>query len=326
MKSRSALALFVLLLPFGWMGCRPAEDAPADAAAAADTTAAADDLAVARAALEAWDPAFLTANADTIAALYTEDAARLNADTPVSLGRAAIREGFVREFASQTPTTSVNTIAEVVVAGDWAWARGPFTYSGTYANTSETVEDKGKWLSVRRRTSEGWPTLVDAWNSDNPYTGEAPPPLGALVLPPAEERIDGPPADVEALRAMVTAWETATLAGDADGHAARYAADAVRMNDRGTTNVGVDAIRASYAADPGGYQAAKATVDAIEVDGDWAWARGHFGASWTTPEGQTGHTVGKWLNVLQRTPEGWKVKAEIWNLDQPAQPAPAPVA
>ncbi|HVS13228.1 MAG TPA: SgcJ/EcaC family oxidoreductase [Thermoanaerobaculia bacterium] len=325
-----ALAGLVLIT---LVGCAPAEEATDEATEEATEEAtdaapsayagsdAGGDEAAARALAESWDATWLLADADAMAALFTEDAVRLPADGPIQQGREAIRAEVAETFTEVTPVTSANPVSALQVAGDWAWTYGTFTGSDRVAGSDEVVEESGRWLSILSRTPEGWRYRVDSWNYDTPYEGEAEP-LSSHALQSADGRRVGPTTDVEAIEALVQSWETATVAGDVDAHLSRYAADAVRINDRGPLDVGADAIRATYEATEGTTQEADATIDAIEVGDDWAWAHGHWGIAFTGPDGATGHDTGKWITVLQRTADGWKVKAELWNRNQPL-PAPA---
>ena len=58
-------------------------------------------------------------------------------------------------------------------------------------------------------------------------------------------------------------------------------------------------------------------ADDSEVGGDWAWRSGSF--SGQDPSGAT--FTGKYIEVWQRTADGWKLHRDIWNGDAEAAPA-----
>lgn len=315
---RTALSI-VLLLAGAALGCAPPgeEDAPE---AATDTPAEpGDDEAAVRALAEAWDPTFMMEDADAMAALFTEDAVRLPANEPIIAGREAIRADFVEVFDGTSYETS-NPVEAIGVADDWAWVYGTFEDVETDEESGETSEDAGKWLSILRRTDEGWKYEVDMWNRNAPLPAEAIEEISGAELPPAEAVTEGPAEEVEAVRAVLDSWAAAQDAGDVDALVAPYAEDAVVLNEDGPEIVGREAIRADLEAEAASLEASDsvATYDVIEVDGDWAWARGHFETTVTPESGETLTLVGKWLNILRRTDDGWKIEVAIWNRNAPA--------
>ncbi len=57
----------------------------------------------------------------------------------------------------------------------------------------------------------------------------------------------------------------------------------------------------------------------IEVEGDWAYSWDTWTDSATNKEtGEVRDEVGKWINVLRSTPDGWKIYIDLWNRDAPA--------
>lgn len=304
-----ALALFA-----GVIACAPAGEAPP-----AETAPPVDDEAGVRALCDSWDPTYMSGDADAMTALFVADAVRLPADAPLIRGTDAIRAAFAEDFEGSTYETSNPTDA-VGVAGDWAYAYGSWTDKQTSEESGETTEDSGKWLSILRRTDGGWKYAIDMWNRNAPRSSDETEATAAVELPPAEGLTDGPAEDVAAVRATADSWAAAQDAGDVDALVAPYAEDAVSMGEDAPTVTGRDAIRAALESETATTDASDsaATVDAVEVDGDWAWARGHFTTTATPAEGGTAQTVvGKWLNVLERTDDGWKIKVAMWNRDAP---------
>ena len=324
MRQGALLSLTVILVAGGLAACaEPATDQSAAATPEARTTAA-DDPSEAREFSEMWDSVMKHGDADAMAAMFTEDAVRLAMDQPLVTGRDAIRQEFVTMFDGATWEPS-NPVDEIVVTGDWGWARGTFDDVRTDAESGETSRVTGKWMTILSKTADGWKYALDAGNENAPgATGPSP---EAVDLPPSEGKTSGDPADVEAIRQLINVWEGATENADQrDSFVQSFATDGVRMNDDAPTDIGHDAIRERWIGGfvEGAEEDAELTLDVIEVVGDWAWVRGHWGTTNTPPEGSVVRFVGKYANVLERTADGWKIKVSIWNYDSP--PAPLPEA
>jgi ketosteroid isomerase-like protein len=58
-------------------------------------------------------------------------------------------------------------------------------------------------------------------------------------------------------------------------------------------------------------------ADAGEVGGDWAWRSGTFSGQ----DANGAPFTGKYVEVWQRTADGWKIHRDIWNADAEAAPA-----
>ncbi|RMF56304.1 MAG: DUF4440 domain-containing protein [Bacteroidetes bacterium] len=154
--------LLVLLVAGGLMGCQRAQPETPPPAAPVEV-----DLTAARAAIDEVDRAYGEAmragDAETIVALHAGDAVVLPPDAPVLRGKAAIAQAFREYYAEPLPVTL--QLQEVVVAssGDLAYVIG----------ASNGADGNGKYLTVLRRTADGWVIVADAWNNDQPTpTGE----------------------------------------------------------------------------------------------------------------------------------------------------------
>lgn len=146
-KARTALASVLLAL---LSACR-SEPAPISAAD--------------REAIEQVSQRFIThllaGQADSISALYTEDAVMMPPNAPSLHGREAIR-AFVAAFPSVTEATLTNDT--IVGFGDRAYVRGHFVMR---FNLPGAPVDSGKFLEIRRRAADGtWLLEVDSFNSD----------------------------------------------------------------------------------------------------------------------------------------------------------------
>ncbi len=120
------------------------------------------DLATIRAAGDEFEEAGANNDWAAVTALYTEDAVLMPPNATSVTGHAAIEEVF-----GQFPTlTSFElTIDDIQGSGDVAIVRG--SYALTMDIEGQMIEDRGKYLEVRRKQADGsWPIAIDAWNSD----------------------------------------------------------------------------------------------------------------------------------------------------------------
>jgi uncharacterized protein (TIGR02246 family) len=133
---------------------------------------------------------------------------------------------------------------------------------------------------------------------------------------------------MEAYRTMIKRWDAAFKAHDADGLAALYTDDAVRMVPDQPAWVGKEAIRAGFAAgfESEGFEQYTIEVENmaedVVVSGEWATFRGIGTETWSPKGGgEPIHTTAKYMSLNQRQPDGsWKIVWDIWNPDEP-QPA-----
>jgi ketosteroid isomerase-like protein len=60
------------------------------------------------------------------------------------------------------------------------------------------------------------------------------------------------------------------------------------------------------------------TPQVVAGEGDLAYARGAFTLDVAPPDAEPVHTVGKWLAIYERQPDGsWLCVSDIWNSDLP---------
>ena len=309
MKKTLVCVLSTSLILFA---CGQAEEA--QEAAPPPTEPVVDEAAVVRAVAESWDPIANAEDLDGMMALFTADSVRLNAGEPAVVGAEAIRADFAAGWADSDSVGS-NPVDEVQVAGSWAFARGTFLDRTTSADTGEVTEDRGKWVSIFRKTADGWKYHLDSWNRDAPASGgDAGEPADRGELPPAFTTSS---SAEEAVVAAGAAWDAANNAADVDGLLALYTADAIRMSDDQPVIQGAEALRRDFEAffsaqTPNG----AGVTRGVEVEGDWAYAWG----TWTDrptvkATGEVSEDAGKWLNVLRASPDGWKLYIDLWNRD-----------
>ena len=158
------------LLSFGLIGaaCAPAPEQPDPAAEAAIRAA---DRAALEAIAREYEAAFSAGDADALVALHADDAIRMPPNAPLVMGQEAIRAAYQTTF-EQFAAKITLSLEEVEVAGDWAFVRGTSPVTATPKAGGEPLQDEGKYLSIRKRQSDGsWKIFRSIWNSNNPPPG-----------------------------------------------------------------------------------------------------------------------------------------------------------
>ncbi len=135
---------------------------------AACTQQPAPDTGADAAAIRAWVDQFVVAwnEADdaTLGPMIAEDAVLMQPDGPPLQGRAAIlatmAEGYDIAMIQQSATTD-----EVVVIGDYAYARGTWNLNPTPAAGPDVQPANGKWSTLFERGAGGaWQVSRWMWN------------------------------------------------------------------------------------------------------------------------------------------------------------------
>src|SRR5919198_6407063 len=122
-------------------------------------SARAMDIESVKAAIQAvnqqWETNFKNRDAAGLAALFTENGVRMPQGGPTTIGWPAHEAAYRQEFADvwQTQCDAVIRTDEVVVAGEYAFARGTDTL--TQQRNGQQVEETGKWLAIYRRAPGG---------------------------------------------------------------------------------------------------------------------------------------------------------------------------
>lgn len=124
------------------------------------------------------------------------------------------------------------------------------------------------------------------------------------------------PADIAKIKvALLTAADIFPMAfyeRNAEAVAALYTEDARLLPPGGPMILGRAAIRDYYAREIANNEPLLMIVtEDSGVAGDWAWRSGTW-MTHTTP-----HKWGKFLQILKRTPDGWRRHRDMWNDDPP---------
>ena len=103
--------------------------------------------------------------------LFTEDGVQMPPNSPANVGRESIRawsQGFLGYFNVEFALT----VAEVKIAGDWAFERGGYNIVLSPKPGGGSMSDAGKYITIYERQADGvWAIARDIWNTDNPLPG-----------------------------------------------------------------------------------------------------------------------------------------------------------
>ena len=128
------------------------------------------DPAGAMAAVDSLNKAYMSAvaarDSNTINAMYADDAFLMPQGMPTMSGREAIHTGWSGFLA--TPGLDLKfQSTKKIVSKDADMVVDVGTYQQTMKDPKgKTVEDKGKYVTIFRKTEAGWKIVVDTFNSD----------------------------------------------------------------------------------------------------------------------------------------------------------------
>ena len=146
--------LAILAITLGTLtGCTPP---------AADTSA---DLATIKADVLNWMEAYNAGDADSVAALYSEDALLMPPGAVAAVGRDAIRDFITANIAdakAQGLTFTGDESSDGGIEGNTGWTSGTFAVNDASGATVAT----GKYLTAYERIDGEWQLVRDIWNSD----------------------------------------------------------------------------------------------------------------------------------------------------------------
>jgi uncharacterized protein (TIGR02246 family) len=127
--------------------------------------------------------------------------------------------------------------------------------------------------------------------------------------------------DVEAIRAVIEAYRTSWLRGDAKSVLATFTSDAVLLPAHGAPWIAGAASITSYWWPPNAPAATitrlDITVEAVEGNCGVASVYGRDDVEWTQVEGGVTRThghPGTYLNVMRKLPDGsWRIARHMWD-------------
>lgn len=105
--------------------------------------------------------------------LWTEDGVQMPPGEPPVVGKEAIRERNQAEADRFAVDDMEIWNAEVVSAGDWAYARGTYTAKLLPAGGGDPVPVDGKYMTILRKQPDGsWRIHRDIFNANVPPSGQ----------------------------------------------------------------------------------------------------------------------------------------------------------
>lgn len=129
------------------------------------------------------------------------------------------------------------------------------------------------------------------------------------------------PAEVAQIEELGRRFSAAYVAGDIETMVGLYTPDAVIFPGNSEAIQGHEGIRRYWTMPPGQRVTLhRATPTEIRIDGDHAYDHGVYEARGERDGTPWGPTLGKYVIVWRRTPQGWRMHLDIWN----SRPQPAP--
>jgi len=157
--------LSTLLLVAGTVACNMA---PTAAPAPPDTHDA--DVQAIKDTEVAWAKASAAKDADKFVSFYADDGSLLLQDMPIATGKDAI--GKLTKGMMGDPNFALDfqgTRWDVAKSGEFGFAQGTYTMTMTNPKTKKGATDKGKYLTVFKKQSDGtWKAVEDMVSSDGP--------------------------------------------------------------------------------------------------------------------------------------------------------------
>lgn len=263
---------------------------------------------VTAAILTTWDEyvaSTLTSDVDRRLALWADDGVILRPGKAPVVGKEAIYERVAGSFSSTTYEEMTIDNVEVEVSGDMAFARGTYMVKGVANATGAPIFVDGTYMSIFKRQADGsWKLYRDMTHSNIPPT---------------------PPTDVNEVAAAVNAiwreYEVSLLAGDVDRWIAQWMENGVQMPPNMPPRVGRETIYAAVSGALSNVEYTKFVIDNedVEVNGDLAFARGTYAASFVAKSGGDPVQIeGKYMTILRQQEDGsWKIYRDIFNSNVP---------
>ncbi|RMF69689.1 MAG: SgcJ/EcaC family oxidoreductase [Calditrichaeota bacterium] len=112
--------------------------------------------------------ALIAGDVAALARFYTHDAIQFPPGAPPLVGWDAIRSSLEHELDGIALDATVE-IVEVVIAGDWAYARGHYHTAVIPQAGGRRTVTTGSWLDILKRQADGsWKISRSAWSSYEP--------------------------------------------------------------------------------------------------------------------------------------------------------------
>jgi len=114
--------------------------------------------------------ALIEGNNEAIWAFYADDAVILHNNAPKSPSKAAWRKKMEERKDKVSISSSSGTVEQAWECGGMVYSVGIYAMSASIPGTARPIGDKGKSLTIFRRTADGRLLIVyDIWNTDIEY-------------------------------------------------------------------------------------------------------------------------------------------------------------
>ena len=117
----------------------------------------------------AWSKDAATKDPEKWASYFADDGSALYPGAPTVNGKAAIKAAATPMMADPNFALSFQSAqAEASKGGDMVYSQGTYTMTMTNPKTKKPMTDKGKYLTVYMKQSNGsWKVVADTFNSDS---------------------------------------------------------------------------------------------------------------------------------------------------------------
>ena len=155
----------ILLLTLAIVSCTTAERPPTQEEKASTET----EVETLMALEESVVAAFRAGEIDPLASLYSSDVVVLPPGEPALIGKEAVLEWLGDLFDQFSVDEFASPVDEVIVAGDWAFSRGRFSWLVSPKSGGEPARDGGTFIVIWSRAPHGsWQRARVIWNNGQP--------------------------------------------------------------------------------------------------------------------------------------------------------------
>ena len=145
-RHRHFVSLALLLTVAGCAAPAKTPEAPVDPTALRDAIQARE---------REWSAAYLAGNAAGIAAIYTADAAQVQASGDWVRGTEAITKAMQVQFDTLAVTAREDITEEVIGAGNYAVEVGHYSSKGTHKTSKAARSAAGRYMVLWRKDADG---------------------------------------------------------------------------------------------------------------------------------------------------------------------------
>jgi len=159
MNAKFDTLILVALLALIHSGCTPTSDSVQDSRAADEEAIRQTDLA--------WSAAQQTDGLDGVMPFYVDDAILLPPNSPMAIGKEAIREASATIDAPGFSVSWKPMKVEVADSGELGYAIGNFEGTGIDPE-GNPIPVKGKYVEIWKKQADGsWKVAVDMFSPDS---------------------------------------------------------------------------------------------------------------------------------------------------------------